>query len=113
MGASNHLVTNPASRSTPLASDGQPESSQLISGFQLAPVRSTSLRSPVTHAARFSAAICRNQLDSGFQLMKIWPHHQSPSISRMIRMSTRPPASDAGRASDDLHSDRSACTGSS
>jgi len=30
------------------------------------------LRSAVTHAARFSAAICRNQLDSGFQLMKIW-----------------------------------------
>jgi hypothetical protein len=24
-------------------------------------------RSPVTHAARFSAATCRNQLDSGFQ----------------------------------------------
>jgi hypothetical protein len=32
---------------------------------------STSLRSPVTHAARFNAAICRNQHDSGFQLMKI------------------------------------------
>ncbi len=44
----------------------------MLMRFQLANVWSTSLRSPVTHAARFSAAICRNQLDSGFQLAKIW-----------------------------------------
>jgi hypothetical protein len=30
------------------------------------PLRLASHRSPVTHAARFSAAICRNQLDSRF-----------------------------------------------
>jgi hypothetical protein len=44
---------------------------QLVIRFEPMRIWSTSLRSPVTHAARFNAAICRNQHDSGFQLMKI------------------------------------------
>ena len=46
--------------------------SRVMMWFQLILFWATSLRSPGTHAARFSAAICRNQLDSWFQLLKIW-----------------------------------------